>query len=359
MFQHDTIDPLSNIGHYLLSNCKSKLGRRLTRHKPIAQKVMIQIFTNKHKPAFTLFLRHCPLPFKVTTEHHAHSLEHKLIVHTLDSKHTLVPVQIGTILSNETLNPTFEHTQITVPLHLHTHRSHSLIMLMLLLIIQKLRIKFKHTLQLKRLNIQHLLGTNLTVLRLYNGSCRINLLNLLLNLHLHLLVHQIHLIQQNLVGKRHLLHRLILSPLRLLLRHTLQNILGIHHRNHTIQLIMRLHRLIHKERLHDRCRIRQSRRLNDHTVKLLNFGVQRFQSLDQISTYGTADASVHDFDHFLVDIFGDDFVVHADITEFVFDNGEFHPVCVVVEDVIHEGGFTGAEEAGEDGDGYFLAGHFR
>jgi len=32
-------------------------------------------------------------------------------------------------------------------------------------------------------------------------------------------------------------------------------------------------------------------------------------------------------------------------------------VRVVVEDVIHEGGFAGAEEAGEDGDWNFLAGH--
>jgi hypothetical protein len=46
----------------------------------------------------------------------------------------------------------------------------------------------------------------------------------------------------------------------------------------------------------------------------------------------------------------DELVVHADLAELILDDGDLFAV-LLGEDAVEEGGFAGAEEAGEDSDG--------
>jgi hypothetical protein len=72
---------------------------------------------------------------------------------------------------------------------------------------------------------------------------------------------------------------------------------------------------------------------------------------DEIATDGATDAAVVHFENFLIGI-DDEFVVDANLSEFIFDHGDAEAV-VFREDTVEEGGLAGAEEAGEDGDGEF------
>ena len=76
---------------------------------------------------------------------------------------------------------------------------------------------------------------------------------------------------------------------------------------------------------------------------------QAADDADEIAAHGAADAAVIHFEDFLLGI-DDEFVVDADFAELVFDHGDAETV-VFGEDAVEEGGFAGAEESCEDGDG--------
>ena len=90
--------------------------------------------------------------------------------------------------------------------------------------------------------------------------------------------------------------------------------------------------------LRTRCRIGQSCRFDNNTVEFSSFGaVQLLEGRDEIPTDGATDAPVHDLDEFFIDVFAESFFVHADVPEFVHDDGEFPPVVRIPQNVVEEG----------------------
>jgi hypothetical protein len=61
--------------------------------------------------------------------------------------------------------------------------------------------------------------------------------------------HEVRLVEQQAVGERHLLHRLVLHPLRLLLVQVLLDVLGIHQRDDAVQPREPLHVVVNEEGL--------------------------------------------------------------------------------------------------------------
>jgi len=82
---------------------------------------------------------------------------------------------------------------------------------------------------------------------------------------------------------------------------------------------------------------------------------ESLDAFDEVFADGAADAAVVQFEEFVALIF-DELPVDPDFADFVDDDGKFI-VVLLFENVIEEGGFTSAEEAGEDGDGDDFLGH--
>jgi hypothetical protein len=110
--------------------------------------------------------------------------------------------------------------------------------------------------------------------------------------------------------------------------------------------VTRLHRedtfltFIDKECLHNRRGVSKPSCLDDDSIKLIHSLVKPLECLHKITSNGAADASVHHLNYLLIDRFGDDLVVNADFSKFILDDGEFHAMGSVVEDVVEEGGLA-------------------
>jgi len=89
------------------------------------------------------------------------------------------------------------------------------------------------------------------------------------------------------------------------------------------------------------------------TVELFNSLVKPLERLHEISANSAADATIHHLDDLLVDGLGKDLFVNANLSEFILDDGEFHAVGGVIEDVVEQRRFASSEETSEDGDGDF------
>jgi len=94
-------------------------------------------------------------------EQHAHSLEDELLVDTLDSKDSLVPVEVCAVLLNQTSNPTTQHHLVDVPLVATGHRRNRRVMLMLGIRVKKLGVKVEHALELEGIDVEEFLGADL------------------------------------------------------------------------------------------------------------------------------------------------------------------------------------------------------
>ena len=85
-----------------------------------------------------------------------------------------------------------------------------------------------------------------------------------------------------------------------------------------------------------------------------NFALKLSNSCDQVTASRAANTPVHHLDNLLVDlhfrVFGQQSVVDADVTEFIFDYGKLFTMRGG-KDVVQQGGFATTKEAGEDGNG--------
>ncbi len=110
-----------------------------------------------------------------------------------------------------------------------------------------------------------------------------------------------------------------------------------------------LHLRIGEEGLGDGRRIRQAGGLDEDGVEAVLALHQPAEDAEEIAAHGAADAAVVHLEDLLVAL-DDELVVHADLAELVFDDGDLAAV-LLGQDAVEQRGFAGAEEAGEDGDG--------
>ena len=98
--------------------------------------------------------------------------------------------------------------------------------------------------------------------------------------------------------------------------------LGVGDRHDRVEPRRGPHVLVDEEGLRDRRGIGEARRLDDDRVELALALHQPLDDADQVAAHGAADAAVVHLEHFLVGA-DDEFVVDADLAEFVDDDGVF------------------------------------
>ena len=113
-----------------------------------------------------------------------------------------------------------------------------------------------------------------------------------------------------------------------------------------------LHILINEEGLRDGRGVGEARRLENDCIEAPFALHQSFHDADEIATHRAADTAVVHLENFLVGA-DDEFIVDADLAEFVDDHGVALAVRLA-EDAVEQSGLSGAEIAGEDGHGNFF-----
>ena len=147
------------------------------------------------------------------------------------------------------------------------------------------------------------------------------------------------------IGKNDLLDGFVLHTFGLLLVEARDDMLSVDDGDDAIQLVHLLNILVDEEGLDDRSWVGETSRFDENAVEALDALVELLEGLDQVATDGAADAPVHYLDDFLVDVLGNNFLVDANVPELILDNGEFHPVSLIVENVVKERGFAGTPVA--------------
>ena len=158
-----------------------------------------------------------------------------------------------------------------------------------------------------------------------------------------LLGHQIGLVQDNLVGKGNLFAGLAAVG------KAKEHMFGVNHRGDTIELGARLDVLIDKEGLGHRPRIGQACGFNNDGVKAALALHQARQDPDQVAAHRAANAAiVH-----LKDLFvgtDDQVIIDTDLAKLI-DDHRITLAVILREDAVEQGGLTGAEIAGQNGNG--------
>mmetsp|Transcript_5293 Transcript_5293/g.15983 ORF Transcript_5293/g.15983 Transcript_5293/m.15983 type:complete len:264 (-) Transcript_5293:157-948(-) len=179
----------------------------------------------------------------------------------------------------------------------------------------------------ERSYVQDLLEVNLGVLRLHHRRKRVDRSDLLPHLAQLFLVHQIGLVQQNLVRKGDLLHGLVHHALRHLLPKVLQDVSSVHHRHDGVHLRVLLEELVELEGDRDGGWIRHASRLHDDVIKVVPPLEQVVHGLHQVAAHRAAHASVvqgEDLLRHAIDL--DEAVVDGDLSELVLDHSNLVPV---------------------------------
>ena len=135
----------------------------------------------------------------------------------------------------------------------------------------------------------------------------------------------------------------------------LPDVLGIHERDHRVDMEFFTHFGIDEEGLNDRAGVGEAGGFNEDVVELVPHLPKAAEDTNQVPAHGAADAAVVHFENLLLGI-DDELVVDADLTEFVFDHGNSFAV-VRGENVVEERGFSGSEESCEDGDWCAICGY--
>ena len=135
----------------------------------------------------------------------------------------------------------------------------------------------------------------------------------------------------------------------------LPDVLGIYERDYRVDMEFFTHFGIDEECLNDRPRIGEAGGFNEDVVELVPHLSKAAEDANQVPAHGAADAAVVHFENLLLGI-NDEFVVDADLAEFIFNNGNSFAV-VRGENVVEKRGFSSSEESGEDGDWRTICGH--
>src|SRR5258707_3759925 len=123
----------------------------------------------------------------------------------------------------------------------------------------------------------------------------------------------------------------------------------VNHRHDSVQHEFLAHPFIYEKSLRDGAGIGEPGGLQHDAIELVSTRDQITENADQVAAHGAADASVIHLENLF---FGIDhqFLVDADFTELILDDGDALTVAVV-EDAIQKRGLAGAQESGQYGHG--------
>ena len=319
-----------------------------TGHESVPEEFVVEILSDKDKAGFAFRLGFRPLALvKATGKDHTNTLEDEFLVHALDGKDSLVAVEVSTVFRHKALDPSLHEIDIDgISLDLAGNGRDSFVVHVLAVLVQKVGLELEDTVQLKGLDVQEFLGADLAVLGLGDCDSGIELLDFSLNLgEFRGVRNKIDLVEKNLVGKGDLFDGFVLDTLWLFLVEAFHNVLGVHDRNDGIEAVHELNVLVHEKGLDDGGRIGEASGLDNDTIELVDALVKLLEGRDQVSPDRAANAAVHDLNDFLVDVLRQDLLVDAHLTEFIFNDGEFHSMGLVIKNVIEKGCFATSQEA--------------
>mmetsp|Transcript_4057 Transcript_4057/g.9193 ORF Transcript_4057/g.9193 Transcript_4057/m.9193 type:complete len:365 (+) Transcript_4057:145-1239(+) len=159
--------------------------------------------------------------------------------------------------------------------------------------------------------------------------------------------HEINLVEEDLVGKGHLLVGLVdVSRLWFLLVQVQGKVLGVRQADDAVQEVVLAHLGIRLQGVHDRRRIREPGRFQEDRVEVLPALGELPEGSHQIPAHRAADTAVVHRDEVLggVQGFGHQAVVDRYLSELVLEDADL-PLGLLFEDVIDEGCFSGSEES--------------
>lgn len=170
LLDDDTSLPLADVGLDGAADRKAELVCNSTSIEAFLQEGNIEVLANEDESALTLFT-FLPSALETTREHHSNALEDELLVFALDSDDTLVAVEVGTILHDETLNPGLHHGDIDLTFELGGRGHDRLVVLMLgIRIVEKFGLELQDALEIEGANVEKILGRDLAMLGTKNGS---------------------------------------------------------------------------------------------------------------------------------------------------------------------------------------------
>ncbi len=127
-----------------------------------------------------------------------------------------------------------------------------------------------------------------------------------------------------------------------------EDVFGVDDGDDAVDAEVGAHFVVGEKGLGDGAGIGEAGGLDEDAVEAVFAFHQATEDADEVAAHAATDAAVVHFEEFFVAL-DDELVVHADFAKFILDYGEFFAV-LLSEDAIKEGGFAGAEEAGENGD---------
>ncbi len=160
---------------------------------------------------------------------------------------------------------------------------------------------------------------------------------------------EIGLVQQDDVGKRYLLHGLVIGV------EVGGDVLCVDHRDDGVEAEVAAHLVVGEKGLRHGCRVRQSGRLDQDPVEPVPALEQAAQDADEVPAHGAANATVIHLKKLLIPL-DHELVVDTHLAKLVLDHGELAAV-LFGQDAVQEGRLSGAEEAGKDGDRYWVVFH--
>ena len=209
--------------------------------------------------------------------------------------------------------------------------------------LQKRAVDRQCTLQVEGADIQHAIDGYIRVLRTENTRGTVDGAHPTLDALELGFTDEVGFIEQNDIGKGDLLTRLF---------HFIEMLLDmsrIDQRDDGIEQKLLLEVIVQKKRLCNRTGVGHAGGFDDDVVELVATLQQLSENAQQVATHGAADAAIVGLEDFF---FGTDhqLVIHADLTEFVFDDSDALAV-ILRKDAIEQSGLSRPQKSRQDGDG--------
>ncbi len=125
-----------------------------------------------------------------------------------------------------------------------------------------------------------------------------------------------------------------------------KDMFGIDQCDNAVQTVFLFDFLVREKGLGHGTGIGQAGGFDQHVIEFVFPFVEAAENADQVAADGATDTAIVHFKNFFVAA-DDQFLVHADFAEFVFDHGDAFAV-LFGQDAVEEGGFSGSQEAGQD-----------
>mmetsp|Transcript_16097 Transcript_16097/g.44583 ORF Transcript_16097/g.44583 Transcript_16097/m.44583 type:complete len:398 (+) Transcript_16097:166-1359(+) len=322
-------------------------------HEAVGQLLSVQVPSDEHKLVLALL---AGLPWFVgwsEVDLLVHALEHELrVALPVEAEESLGAVDIGGALLQQIHHEHVEPLWVEVSMELDSHRLHQLqVVLALLLRLEEVGIDGQDGFHVERVQSKDLLQRRAAALGLDHGGEFVDHLEAVLQRLLLVGLHEVHLVQEDLVGEGDLLQRFVHGSLRLLLIQVQCQMLAIGQADDGVDEVVLADLGVRLHGVHDGGWVGKAGGLQQDGIEVLAALRQLSEGADQVAAHGTTHAPVVHGDQILwcVQRFRDETIVDADFSELILQDADL-PLVLLLEDVIHESRLSGSEEASDDRD---------